>query len=563
MAANYADTQGRAQVEQVLRDRYFSMIPERPEIGDLAARDRDRFSRAVAAFAIEKLSGCDPTLAASAIVDCGDDNGIDAIHFEPGDSQLWLIQSKYGNAPSRAESQVFCSGIRDLIDRRFDRFRLSGENPEFDRVQPDIEAALDTAATQVIAAVVYMGNPLGPHAQSDLSQLCDDQNTTKQWFEWKDVGLPVLHSWLSSENALSPIDVQLELVQWSNSERTPRAFYGLVKAADLGSLYAVHGKRLFDKNIRSYMGNQSVNAAITQTILERPAELFFLNNGLTAICSNIAFAGARGGRNRFVLQGFSIVNGAQTIGSIGNANQSGPISQDAYLYITLIETGVGQAAVELGNKITQTRNTQNAVRIEDFAAQDPTQERLRQELAISGVVYHYRSSEEVQANHDTEFTFTEAALARACLVGDTSLIVVAKRNSSQLYDRNRAEYGRLFPTALSGVTLYRHVQVYRYLYGILQNQELTEAGRRRNFFRHGRYFILHIWARRNQPAFQHQAIVLTNDEKLQFSATILQVAESVYDVAEQLFSANTRGYLAIFRNQTDATQLAQAVMSHQ
>src|SRR5262249_58261110 len=68
-----------------------------------------------------------------------------------------------------------------------------------------------------------------------------------------------------------------------------------------------------------------------------------------------------------------------------------------------------------GLRITKARNYQNVVRGVDFAALDPNQERLRQELAVAGITYHYRPSAEARARREDAFTLEEAALSLACL----------------------------------------------------------------------------------------------------------------------------------------------------
>ncbi len=67
--------------------------------------------------------------------------------------------------------------------------------------------------------------------------------------------------------------------------------------------------------------------------------------------------------------------------------------------MTLIE--IGNGADDIGLKITRARNHQNVVRGVDFAALDPNQERLRQELAVAGITYFYRPSAEARARNET------------------------------------------------------------------------------------------------------------------------------------------------------------------
>jgi hypothetical protein len=288
--------------------------------------------------------------------------------------------------------------------------------------------------------------------------------------------------------------------------------------------------------------------------------LFYFNNGLTAVCAEIVPPpGHNFVQAALTLRGFSVVNGAQTVGSIFAAQAAGnQISPDAKLLITLIEVGVVPG--NLGVEITRYRNTQNAVRGLHFAALDDNQERLRRELAISGINYHYRPSAEAVQGGANVITFEDAALALACFSGNTRTIVTAKKEVGQIHDRNGDFYPTLFTNGLSGVALCRATRIYNYFNGILAAAEASENGYfRRMFFRHGRFFILHIFSRRHQALLRKAEIELSAADQSEMSRHLLDLAEVIYSVADAKFQRN-KGYLSIFRNLTDAQPLAQEVM---
>lgn len=115
----------RLQVCDVLKQRYFAMILPLPGNQNAADQEKNRLSRSLAAFAIEKTADIAPAPAANAVVDGGNDNGLDSIHFDRQKNILWVIQSKVGSAPDMAENKKFCDGIRDLISGRFHKFQTS------------------------------------------------------------------------------------------------------------------------------------------------------------------------------------------------------------------------------------------------------------------------------------------------------------------------------------------------------------------------------------------------------------------------------------------------------
>jgi len=551
-----ADEARKAQVEGTLRARYFPIIPQLPQHWTPHQHDKNRLSRALAAFAIEKHADVAPAQAANAVVDSANDNGIDALHFDRLNNRLWVVQSKAGAAADMGENKKLCDGIRDLVHARFCKF-----NASFHRLQSDVEAALLADELVIVGSQIHLSSSLGQHAIDDLNQLKHELNQFHQRFDWQDLNLSRVHQWLTIEHAVEPLRATVVLEKWYGVDLPRRAFYGLISAEQLATIYNNEGKRLFEKNIRHFLGAQGVNAAIVKTVLHHPADLFYLNNGLTAVCTRITPApGATHENGSFSLEGFSIVNGAQTVGAIATAHAQagGQIAADARLLITLIDVGI--APDNLGPQITQARNTQNAVRSLHFAALDPVQERLRREMAVSGIDYHYRPSLVAQWGGPNQITFEQAALALGCFSGNTRTVVAAKKEIRQLHDRAGTIYSTLFRDGVTGIFLCRIVRIMDYVDGILATSESAESDfYRRVFYRHARYFILHIIARRHRPLLTTSEIILSNPDKIALSRIATDLAELIYGIAEARF-ARLKGYLAIFRNLTDAEALASDVM---
>lgn len=541
----------KTQIIEVLKQDYFPIIPQLQQNWSADQHEKNRLSRSLAAFAIVNLADVTPAQAAHSIINGKNDNGIDAVYFDSSQKNLWLVQAKAGKAPDMGDNKKFCDGIRDLVDRRFNKF-----NEGLARLQQDVEDALDANGVKIVGCNIYLDENLSSHVITDITQLETELNQFEPRFEWQDINIDITHSWLTAKQAIAPVDVVLTLENWHRLDRPRRAFYGLVKASELAFLYQQHNKSLFEKNIRYYLGTEDVNLGIAETIKEQPSELFYLNNGLTITCSAISLpSGHNQDSTRFTLQGFSVVNGAQTVGAIASVYQaSGSISADAKLLVTIIE--VGTAVDSIGVKITKARNTQNAVRDVYFAALDSNQERLRQECMVSNIVYQYRPS----ADRDSQdgITIEQAAVALACFSGQTEIVVAAKREISQLY---KLYYDRLFSNTLSGVTLCRYVRIFQYLDRIFANSETAETeNRRKMFYRHGRFFILNILSLHYKKLLNKPEVDLSESDKTQFSRIGLELAELIYNITESQFASEHKGYLAIFKNSTDVTPLTSLVM---
>lgn len=141
-----------------------------------------------------------------------------------------------------------------------------------------------------------------------------------------------------------------------------------VPCSEIVRLYQNHGDKLFDRNVRLFLGAHkgSVNAGIAATIKDpKDRENFWAyNNGITVICDAYKHRG-----NTVTLSNFSIVNGCQTAVSL--AENEG-VSAEMFVLVRFIA-----AAAELVDNIIWNTNSQNPIRSWDIASQKKTQRRLK------------------------------------------------------------------------------------------------------------------------------------------------------------------------------------------
>lgn len=564
-----------AQIETLLRQRFFDLVPKDGAGDWTVEQEPNRLSRSLAAYGIGRLCGLDDVSAAASVTDGGNDGGIDAAHYDRANARLMLVQAEFrrnGGAPSQHKVLATINGVRALRAKRFEQF-----NPRFQDRIDQIEEALDTPGVTITIAFIYLGDALGEHAARDLATYQAESNGASEVVRGEDCGCARVHGWLDQEQAPGSVTLRVTLCLWKCVTAPRKAIYGQITAATLAELARQHGKALFERNIRHYLGSYGVNAAIAETVRATPGDLFYLNNGITIVAERVTPAAGTEADCAFDLVNASIVNGAQTAGSILTASQTGEISPDAKLLVTIIE--IGEAADELGVRITKARNHQNIVRGIDFAALDPTQERLRRELAAAGFRYRYRPSEEARIPSVRSITVEEAAVALACLSctpmtradvdlcrthgqacrNAIDLVVAAKKQVSHLWDQSGPVYPQLFSDNITGVRLCRIVSIYRMLNGILAGSEQSSLGYfKRMFYRHGRYFIMAFVAQRCASVLNRVAYDLTDAECAELSRATNELSELIYVASED--RQGEKGYLAIFRNLTDAQPLADKVL---
>ena len=77
----------------------------------------------------------------------------------------------------------------------------------------------------------------------------------------------------------------------------PRLTYcGLIGLDALVKLHNTHGKALYERNIRTFLGHKTeVNISIQKTLAASPEDFFYLNNGVTALCEKVEPKGSKSG----------------------------------------------------------------------------------------------------------------------------------------------------------------------------------------------------------------------------------------------------------------------------
>lgn len=142
-----------------------------------------------------------------------------------------------------------------------------------------------------------------------------------------------------------------------------------VPGALLASLYAHHGSRLLEGNVRSFLTIRGkINRGIRQTLTSDPTHFLAYNNGISATAASVEYDGAR----ITGLTDLQIVNGGQTTASLFYATQaSRTLSLDAvYVQMKLVVVS-SELAKEMVPLISRYTNSQNAVREDDFFSNSP------------------------------------------------------------------------------------------------------------------------------------------------------------------------------------------------
>lgn len=454
-----------------------------------AMREVLMLSRGLAAYSLIVRAVATPEDAAAAVTDGGNDNGIDAIYYDEPNKRLYLVQSKWirdgTGEPENGDIKKFVTGVRDLFNGRLDRFN--------DRVRSksaQISAALNDPASRYEVVVAYTGaSALSVHSSRDLADLAEEFNDISEVLFITVLNQAELHRSLTAAIAGEPIGLQVGLKAWGRKDAPKEAFYGQVSADQIAEWWRTYRQRLFAKNLRGTLGESDVNSEIRATLEQNPQAFWYFNNGITIVARAITrpMAGGAGTDfSTFHCDDVSVVNGAQTVSTIGKLSEHGGHSlQDVFVPARLIVRGDD---AHFADEVTRTNNRQNRIENRDFVALDPEQNRIRNELAIDEIDYQVMRSDSTSRT-DSSFDLVEATTALACASQTIRLPVQLKREIGRLWDDiSRSPYKELFNPSVPGLHVWRCVQIQRRIDKLLEtyarragswtNSALTTHGNR-------------------------------------------------------------------------------------
>lgn len=432
-------------------------------------------SRGMNAFVIEHLTGCSSMEAALSVTDSGDDNGIDAIYYDNSTNCLYLCQAKYDHdgkgEPDLGAVKKFIDGFRDLLELRFEKFC-----DKVQKRQAEIESILEQPGLKAKLLLIYTGVNKCKKNIDEFDQLMEEYNdydAEEPWLSYEYYTQKELYDILTSANNTS-IDSDIIIHNFGFVESTsPKACYGQIAASDLGELWKKYGTRLFSENIRNLLPKSEINDDMVDTLKTASHLFWYYNNGITMICDH--FEKKRiGGANRkigyFDVQNISIVNGAQTTGTIGTYYMSLPEEiaeqtlEDAFVQIRIIQTKDAEgneAEKDLGKMITINNNMQNKIIARDFASQTDLQKQLKVELEQEGIIYHISRGDN-EVSNATNFSINEAGRARCNTIGIKYLMIAHRSLNTHLFkNMDSNEYKAVFNENLSGIEVWNTVLIQR------------------------------------------------------------------------------------------------------
>lgn len=172
------------------------------------------------------------------------------------------------------------------------------------------------------------------------------------------------------------VDVDLPALEVPSATEEYQSYLSVVPARVLASIFEAHGQKLFEQNVRTFLGARGkTNIGLRNTIESRPEMFFAYNNGITATASDVEFD--KSGRIRKI-KNFQVVNGGQTTSSIyaASRNKSLDLSKVA---VQMKLSVVKDKELEhiFVSDVSRCANTQNKVNDSDFFSNSPFHKEMK------------------------------------------------------------------------------------------------------------------------------------------------------------------------------------------
>lgn len=465
------------------------------------------------------------------IVDGGQDFGVDAIYFDPpedGELPIVLVQGKYhrrlDGVAGFPENGI--AALIEAIGTLFDPARQVSLNDRLAQRVEDIRSFVRAGAIPHVTAVAANN---GQRWSSDAEDRIDRARADfGSQVEWRHIGPEEILRQLQTRKEISA-DLQLMGKATVETFDYRRVLVGRMSVSELARLTELHGNRLFERNIRRYLGlaGNRVNEAVAATLRDETqrGNFYFFNNGITITCSKFRHNALEKSNWRVKLDDFQVVNGGQTARTVQRtARDTGLDIRAAQVLVRIYE--LDSEDQELVESITFATNSQNPVDLRDLKSNDARQKALGE--SIAGLGYKYRTKREDRSVSSQEFT--------SAVIAEAVLAVWRERPHQARFSRREhfgALYHKIFTEDLNGAQAVAAALLLRHA----ENRRKRPPPDAPDFLAYGSRFVAMLMG-----GFLLADMDLSVDE-------LQRLDHQTYDQAKELISARAEDYAT--RAETD------------
>jgi hypothetical protein len=329
-------------------------------------------------------------LASECLTDGSNDKKIDFIKLDYDHKKIVFAQGYYTTNANKTEAPAnkasdLNTGVAWLMSRDTELVpellsevikdcRTAIENGDIDKI--------DLLYVHNLSGSINVENELTTVKEHFQKSLPKDKNIIVFAQELDAAEIETLYEEKSSEIVIKNDVVCPAKVEFS--ERTEQWEAGVLSVPGiwLKELYLKFGDKLFSANYRGFLGiakrkKKNINSDIKNTAQNEPKNFWAFNNGVTILTNNLNIDG-----NKTTLTGISVINGAQTTGSLSSIENSLDLTN-----VKVLTRVIQCKKPEIIKKIIEYNNTQNEITSWDKFSNDPIQRAVYGEFANYGYRY--------------------------------------------------------------------------------------------------------------------------------------------------------------------------------
>ncbi|WP_179135726.1 AIPR family protein [Planomicrobium okeanokoites] len=426
------------------------------------------------------------SVAANSLTDGNDDKKCDLVYIDEEKGTAILAQgyfskSKSGSAPANKASDLN-TAVAWLLNGNLEKIGNLKLKPKAKELR---EAIINGSIEHIELWYVHncqeSVNVLNEIEQAEktahsiLNSVFKDSNVSSvKAFE---VGNKTLEQWYIDSQTVISVTEEFNLKLIGGYEMISekwKAYVTTVSAEWIYDLYEKYGenKKLFSANVRDYLGHRNsdknINNTIKTTASNQPNNFWVYNNGITALVNNFQVDKTS---NSLTIKGISIVNGAQTTGSIGSLKSSP--NADTLVPIRFVKCD----DTEIVQSIINYNNSQNKIEAADFRSKDSVQKRLRDEFSKIKEVYYdggRRSEENNAIKGAYGINYLPAYTIAQTLMAFQEKPIIAANKKSEIWINNDL-YSKIFNDSTNAENIIFVYSLFRSLENYKLNLDTKES----------------------------------------------------------------------------------------
>lgn len=325
-------------------------------------------------------------LASSALTDGPDDKKIDFIYLDQANQKIVLAQGYY--APKPTKDSAPANKASDLNTGA--AWLVSGDLAQVpETIRPAVQECRAAIEAGDVIELLYVHNlPESVNVTRELRTAAQHLKASLAQPNMSTIGRElgassIEHLFLAKDSQIAVKDTEICPAKVQFEEVGPNWTAAMLNVPGtwLRDLFQRHGDALFSANYRGFLGitkRRRINTSIMTTARDSPKNFWVFNNGITLLTQGLSKD--PGGTK---LTGISIINGAQTTGSIGSVSTSIGSLDD----VKVLCRAIICSDPDTISNIIQFNNTQNEITTWDQYSNDPEQSRITQEFEALGYGY--------------------------------------------------------------------------------------------------------------------------------------------------------------------------------